>query len=48
MEGTGQLPKFEDDMYGIEDNSLFLAPTAEVPVTNLYRDTLLTPKTSCR
>ncbi len=42
MEGTGQLPKFEDDMYGIENNSLFLAPTAEVPVTNLYRDTLLT------
>ena len=42
MEGTGQLPKFEDDMYGIENNTLFLAPTAEVPVTNLYRDTLLT------
>jgi len=41
MEGTGQLPKFEDDMYGIEDNALFLAPTAEVPVTNLYRETLL-------
>lgn len=41
MEGTGQLPKFEDDMYGIENNTLFLAPTAEVPVTNLYRDTLL-------
>lgn len=46
MEGTGQLPKFEDDMYGTdasEDgiNHLFLAPTAEVPVTNLYRDTLL-------
>jgi len=41
MEGTGQLPKFEDDMYGIEENSQFLAPTAEVPVTNLYRDTLL-------
>lgn len=46
MEGTGQLPKFEDDMYGTErgedgQNSLFLAPTAEVPVTNLYRDTLL-------
>ncbi len=41
MEGTGQLPKFEDDMYGIEGNTLFLAPTAEVPVTNLYRDTLL-------
>lgn len=42
MEGTGQLPKFEEDMYGIEENSLFLAPTAEVPATNLYRDTLLT------
>lgn len=46
MEGTGQLPKFEDDMYGTdagEDgrNRLFLAPTAEVPVTNLYRDTIL-------
>ena len=46
MEGTGQLPKFEDDMYGTdagEDgrNNLFLAPTAEVPMTNLYRDTLL-------
>lgn len=41
MEGTGQLPKFEDDMYGIEENALFLAPTAEVPVTNLYRETLL-------
>ncbi len=41
MEGTGQLPKFEDDMYGIEENSMFLAPTAEVPVTNLYRDTIL-------
>ncbi len=43
MEGTGQLPKFEDDMYGLEDNAFFLAPTAEVPVTNLYRDTLLGP-----
>jgi len=41
MEGTGQLPKFEDDMYGIEGNSMFMAPTAEVPVTNLYRETLL-------
>jgi seryl-tRNA synthetase len=46
MEGTGQLPKFEDDMYGTDAdeadiNNLFLAPTAEVPVTNLYRDTLL-------
>jgi len=41
MFGTGQLPKFEDDMYGLEDGSFFLAPTAEVPVTNLYREQLL-------
>jgi len=41
MIGTGQLPKFEDDMYGIEHNQLFLAPTAEVPVTNLERDKIL-------
>lgn len=41
MYGTGQLPKFEDDMYGIEDGAFFLAPTAEVPVTNLYRDMIL-------
>jgi len=42
MFGTGQLPKFEDDMYGLEDGAFFLTPTAEVPVTNLYRETLLT------
>ncbi len=41
MYGTGQLPKFEDDMYGTDGNEFFLAPTAEVPVTNLYRDTIL-------
>ena len=41
MVGTAQLPKFEDDMYGIENNELFLVPTGEVPLTNLYRDTLL-------
>lgn len=41
MEGTGQLPKFEHDMYGLEAGTQFLAPTAEVPLTNLYRDTLL-------
>ena len=40
MFGTTQLPKFEDDMYGLEDNQLFLAPTAEVPVTNLERETI--------
>ncbi len=41
MYGTGQLPKFEDDMYGLEDNSVFLIPTAEVPVTNLCREQIL-------
>ncbi|MFT4637853.1 MAG: seryl-tRNA synthetase [Verrucomicrobiales bacterium] len=41
MFGTGQLPKFEDDMYGLEDGSFFLAPTAEVPLTNLVREQLL-------
>jgi seryl-tRNA synthetase len=41
MEGTGQLPKFEEDMYSLRDDPLFLAPTAEVPVTNLHRDELL-------
>ncbi len=41
MYGTGQLPKFEDDMYGLEDNSMFLIPTAEVPVTNLCREQIL-------
>jgi seryl-tRNA synthetase len=41
MTGTGQLPKFEDDMYALRDEDLFLIPTAEVPVTNLYRDEIL-------
>src|SRR3954468_24748076 len=41
MVGTGQLPKFEEDMYGLEEGQLFLAPTAEVPVTNFYRDEIL-------
>lgn len=41
MVGTGQLPKFEEDMYGLEEGNLFLAPTAEVPVTNLYRNEIL-------
>ena len=41
MTGTGQLPKFEEDMYGVRDEDLFLVPTAEVPVTNLYRDETL-------
>ncbi|MFY9234324.1 MAG: serine--tRNA ligase [Fimbriimonadaceae bacterium] len=41
MIGTGQLPKFEEDMYKIEGEDLFLIPTAEVPVTNLFRDEIL-------
>ncbi|MCH8274493.1 MAG: serine--tRNA ligase [Armatimonadetes bacterium] len=41
MTGTGQLPKFEDDMYHMERDDLFLIPTAEVPVTGLHRDSIL-------
>ncbi len=41
MIGTSQLPKFEEDMYGLENNQVFLAPTAEVPVTNLHREEIL-------
>ena len=41
MIGTSQLPKFEEDMYGLEGGELFLAPTAEVPVTNLHREEIL-------
>src|SRR2546430_13165054 len=44
MIGTGQLPKFEDDAFRIEKRDLFLIPTAEVPVTNLYRDEVLDGK----
>lgn len=39
--GTGQLPKFEEDLYRMERDDLFLIPTAEVPVTNLHRDEIL-------
>jgi seryl-tRNA synthetase len=41
MTGTGQLPKFEEDMYRLKDDDLFLIPTAEVPVTNIHRDEVL-------
>lgn len=41
MVGTAQLPKFEDDMYELEQGAHFLAPTAEVPVTNLHREEIL-------
>ncbi len=39
--GTGQLPKFEEDLYKIEDEDLYLLPTAEVSLTNLHRDEIL-------
>jgi len=41
MTGTGQLPKFEQDVFKIENTDYFLIPTAEVPVTNIYRDEIL-------
>jgi seryl-tRNA synthetase len=41
MTGTGQLPKFEEDMYRCGDDDLFLIPTAEVPVTNLHRESVI-------
>jgi len=41
MVGTSQLPKFEADMYALEENQLFLAPTAEVQLTNLHREEIL-------
>jgi seryl-tRNA synthetase len=41
MIGTTQLPKFEADMYGLEENQMFLVPTAEVPVTNFHREEIL-------
>lgn len=41
MIGTGQLPKFEEDAFKVADTEYFLIPTAEVPVTNLYREQIL-------
>jgi len=41
MTGTGQLPKLELDMYRLKDDDFFLVPTAEVPLTNIYRDEVL-------
>lgn len=41
MTGTGQLPKFADDMYKCENEDLYLIPTAEVPVTNIYQGEIL-------
>ncbi|MEK7216273.1 MAG: serine--tRNA ligase [Chloroflexota bacterium] len=44
MQGAGQLPKFFDNLYRDAEEDLFLIPTAEVPVTNLYRDEILPPE----
>jgi len=41
MTGTGQLPKFKEDMYKCVDEDLYLIPTAEVPVTNIYQNEIL-------
>ncbi len=43
MYGTGQLPKFAQDLFKCENHDLWLVPTAEVPLTNLYRDEVLDP-----
>jgi seryl-tRNA synthetase len=45
MTGTGQLPKFAEDLFKTQDESLYLIPTAEVPVTNLHREEILPPGT---
>ena len=45
MEGSGNLPKFSDNLYHDEEDDLWLIPTAEVPLTNLYRDEVLPPAT---
>lgn len=41
MQGTGQLPKFAEDMFKVEGREMYLVPTAEVPLTNLYREEIL-------
>ncbi|RZO85503.1 MAG: serine--tRNA ligase [Oceanococcus sp.] len=41
LQGTGQLPKFEEDLFGLTGREWYLAPTAEVPVTNLVRDRII-------
>ena len=41
LRGTGQLPKFEDDLFKIQEQGFYLIPTAEVPVTNMYRDSIV-------
>ncbi|KFE42550.1 serine--tRNA ligase [Staphylococcus agnetis] len=43
MYGTGQLPKFEEDLFKVEKEGLYTIPTAEVPLTNYYRDEIIQP-----
>jgi seryl-tRNA synthetase len=45
MLGTGQLPKFEEELFKTKDESLYMIPTAEVPLTNLHREEILPPGT---
>ena len=44
LQGTGQLPKFEEDLFKVEGEDLYLIPTAEVPLTNMYHDEILAEK----
>jgi len=48
LRGTGQLPKFDEDLFHIEEHGFYLIPTAEVPVTNLVRDQILSAETMPR
>ena len=48
LRGTGQLPKFGEDLFHIEEHDLYLIPTAEVPVTNIARDQILSAETMPR
>jgi seryl-tRNA synthetase len=41
MQGTGQLPKFEEDAFSVNNTDYFMIPTAEVPVTNMYRESIM-------
>ena len=47
MTATGQLPKFEEELFRVENGTYYLIPTAEVPVTNIYRDEII-PRSCCR
>ncbi len=44
LQGTGQLPKFKEDMFKIENTNYYLSPTSEVPVTNMYREDIIDGK----